>query len=118
MVRGSVIEQATREPMPMVKVSFYGTKISTLTDSIGQFKIETYYPVDSIQVYSLGYKVVRKKIKADEEQEMNFILKPISREVNEIVVLPPDEFHSTILHKKIIAHKPVNNKEKLQAYQY
>ena len=118
IVRGSVIEQSTREPMSLVKVSFYGTKISTLTDSLGRFEIETYYPVDSIQVYSLGYKVVRKKIKADEEQELSFVLRPISREVNEIVVLPPDEFPSTKLHKKIIAHKPVNNKEKLQAYQY
>lgn len=118
VVRGSVIEQSTREPMPLAKVSFYGSKISTLTDSLGRFEIETYYPVDSIQVYYLGYKVVRKKIKADEEQELSFVLKPISREVDEIVVLPPDEFPSTKLHKKIIAHKPVNNKEKLQSYQY
>ena len=118
IVEGVVTEQASKTPMALVKVSFYGTKISTLTDSLGKYHLETYYPVDSIQVYCLGYKVVRKKIKQDIQQEVNVLLKPVSKEVTEIVVLPPDEFPSTKLHKKIVAHKPVNNKEKLTAYQY
>lgn len=117
-VFGVITEQASKSPMPFVKVSFYGSKISTITDSLGRFKLETYYPVDSLQIYSLGYKVVRIKLKQEVEQEVNVTLRPVSREVNEIIVLPPDEFPSTKLHKKIIAHKPVNNKEKLQAYQY
>lgn len=117
-VFGVVTEQASKSPIPFVKVSFYGSKISTITDSLGRYKLETYYPVDSLQIYSLGYKVVRIKLKQEVQQELNVALRPVSREVNEIVVLPPDEFPSTKLHKKIIAHKPVNNKEKLQAYQY
>lgn len=117
-VSGVVTEQGSKSPMSYVKVSFYGSKISTVTDSLGRYKLETYYPVDSLQVYSLGYKVVRIKLKQEVQQEVNVSLRPVSREVNEIVVLPPDEFPSTKLHKKIIAHKPVNNKEKLQAYQY
>jgi hypothetical protein len=117
-VFGVVTEQASKSPIPFVKVSFYGSKISTITDSLGRYKLETYYPVDSLQIYSLGYKVVRIKLKQEVQQEVNAALRPVSREVNEIVVLPPDEFPSTKLHKKIIAHKPVNNKEKLQAYQY
>ena len=112
IVEGVVSEQASKTPMALVKVSFYGTKISTLTDSLGKYHLETYYPVDSIQVYCLGYKVVRKKVKQDIQQEVNVLLKPVSKEVTEIVVLPPDEFPSTKLHKKIVAHKPVNNKEK------
>ena len=117
-VFGVVTEQASKSPIPFVKVSFYGTKISTITDSLGRYKLETYYPVDSLQIYSLGYKVVRIKLKQEVQQELNVALRPTSREVKEIVVLPPDEFPSTKLHKKIIAHKPVNNKEKLEAYQY
>ena len=117
-VFGVVTEQASKSPIPFVKVSFYGSKISTITDSLGRYKLETYYPVDSLQIYNLGYKVVRIKLKQEVQQEVNAALRPVSREVNEIVVLPPDEFPSTKLHKKIIAHKPVNNKEKLQAYQY
>lgn len=118
VVDGVVTEQANKNPIVSVKVSFYGSKISTLTDSLGRYHLETYYPVDSIQFYYLGFKTVRRKIKLDQTQVIDVSLRPVSKDFKEIVVLPPDEFPSTKLHKKIIAHKPVNNKEKLMAYQY
>lgn len=118
IVEGKVIDQQSKEVLENVKISFYGTKISTISDSLGFFHLETYYPVDSIQFYFLGYKTIRKKVKMDELQEMNISMKVASRDVKEITVLPPDEFPSTKLHKKVIAHKPVNNKEKLNAYEY
>ncbi|NBP28021.1 MAG: hypothetical protein EBV23_00345, partial [Flavobacteriia bacterium] len=118
IVEGVVMEQGKRIPLSGVKVGFYGTKIATQSDSLGRFVLETYYPVDSIQCYLLGYKVTRKKIKPDVHQEINVLLPPVSKEFSEVVVLPPDEFPSTKLHKKVVAHKRVNNKEKLEAYQY
>lgn len=118
IVFGQVIEQAGKTPLMDVKVSFYGSKISTKTDSLGFYRLETYYPVDSIQFFYLGLKTLRKKVKQDIEQEITAYLKPMSKDFKDIVVLPPDEFPSTKLHKKIILHKPVNNKEKLKAYQY
>ncbi|MEY4141818.1 MAG: hypothetical protein RL110_1190, partial [Bacteroidota bacterium] len=118
VVEGHVLEAGSRTPMPWVKVSFYDSKITTITDSSGYFYLETYYPVDSIQCYYLGYKITRKKIKPDIRQEINILLSPVSKEFRDVVVLPPDEFPSTKLHKKVVAHKRVNNKEKLAAYQY
>jgi len=118
VVEGVVLEQGNRNPLTGVKVSFYGTKIATQTDSLGRFTLETYYPVDSIQCYYLGYKLFRKQIKSDVRQEVTVILSPVSKEFRDVVVLPPDEFPSTKLHKKLVAHKRVNNKEKLAAYQY
>ena len=70
-VFGVVTEQASKSPIPFVKVSFYGSKISTITDGLGRYKLETYYPVDSLQIYSLGYKVVRIKLKQDVQQELH-----------------------------------------------
>ncbi|NBN98130.1 MAG: hypothetical protein EBV19_02670, partial [Flavobacteriia bacterium] len=118
VVEGHVLEAGSRTPMPWVKVSFYDSKVTTITDSSGYFYLETYYPVDSIQCYYLGYKITRKKIKPDIRQEINILLPPVSKEFRDVVVLPPDEFPSTKLHKKLVAHKRVNNKEKLAAYQY
>lgn len=118
IVEGRVYEGITKTPLSDTKVWFYNTKTATYTDSTGFFHLETYYPVDSIQFFFLGYDLVRKKIKPDEFQELNIHLKRVSREFKEITVLPPDEFPSTKLHKRIIAHKPANNKEKLDAYEY
>jgi len=118
IVSGSVLDQSSKTPLQGVKVSFYGSKIATITDSLGRFRLETYYPVDSIQCYLLGYKRGIKKVKPDIEQEITLLLAEVSKEFMDIVVLPPDEFPSTKLHKKVVLNKRVNNKEKLQAYQY
>ena len=118
IVSGLITEASSKEPMPYVKVSFYGTKISTLSDSLGHYSLETYYPVDSIQFNALGFKVIRKRVKPEVSQEIYVALKPVSKDFNEVLVLPPDEFPSTKLHKKIVAHKEANNKEKLSAYEY
>lgn len=117
-VEGTVYEISNHTPISFVKVAFKGTKIATFTDSLGRFSLETYYPVDSIQFTMIGYKTVVKKVKEGIQQEFVIELPPFSRTFEDIIVLPPDEFPSTKLHKKVVAHKEVNNKEKLDAFQY
>jgi len=104
--------------MPFVKVQFLNSKIGVLSDSLGQYSIETYYATDSIQFTYDGYLKITQKVIKDEVQEINVRMSTRINEFEEIVVLPPDEFPSTTLHKKVIAHKDVNNKEKLYSYEY
>ena len=66
----------------------------------------------------LGYEKQIKPVQLDVSQEINCTLFVEVFQNEEVVIKPPDEFPSTILHKKIIANKPVNNKEKLEAYEY
>jgi hypothetical protein len=117
-VYGIVNDALTGIPVQFVRVQFVDTKIGTLTNDLGQFSLETYYASDSVQFSMSGYVTVRKKVIKDKEQEINVQLTIPSTDFEEVVVRPPDEFPSTILHKKVIANKDINNKEKLLSYEY
>ncbi len=117
-VYGTVWDALSGERMPYVKVQFQNSKIGTTTDSLGNYSIETYYATDSIQFSYSGYLTSTFSVELDKVQEFNVRMSTRMSEVQEIVVRPPDEFPSTRLHKRVIANKRINNKEKLLSYQY
>jgi len=117
-VYGIVRDAESGDRLPFVKVQFLNSKIGTLTDSTGYFNLETYYATDSLQFSFSGYLTKRVRVKKDISQEINVSLPILSTEFEEVVITAPDEFPSTTLHKKVIAHKDVNNKEKLNSYEY
>lgn len=118
IVKGTVISMDNGLPLSGVKVSFSTVKSATLTDSLGNYQLETYYPVDSIQFSLFSFIPIKRKIIEGINQQMDVSLKHYERELRTIVIIPPDEPLSVKIHKKIIAHKSVNNKERLSAYQY
>ena len=117
-VYGTVWDAITGERMPFVKVQFKNSKFGTTTDSLGNYVIETYYATDSIQFSFSGYLTSTFGVELDQVQEFNVKMITKISEVNEIIIRPPDEFPSTRLHKRVIANKQINNKEKLLSYQY
>ncbi|MFK7786815.1 MAG: DUF5686 family protein [Crocinitomicaceae bacterium] len=117
-ISGVVLDGVTGEPMPFVSVHFQDSKIGTLTDSVGYYLLDTYYGTDSLVFYSSGYLKMTMAVEKDEEQEINLTLPVQESEYDEVVVVASGEFPSTILHKKVIANKPINDKEKLTAYEY
>ena len=117
-VEGVVIDGESGQPMPFATVRFQDSKIGTFTDTLGRYVLDTYYATDSIVFSSAGFVKQTRAVLRDQEQVINVTLNyPIS-DFEEVVVRPPDEFPSTILHKKVIANKPINDKEKLESYQY
>ncbi|MFN4909648.1 MAG: DUF5686 family protein [Flavobacteriales bacterium] len=118
IIQGRVYTLDTGVPLAGIKVSFLTVKNTVLTDSLGNYRIETYYPVDSIQFSGFNFLTEKRKVIEGIEQRLDVPLKPYERELRAIVIIPPEEPLSTRIHKRIIAHKPVNNKERLQAYQY
>ncbi len=117
-VTGVVTDGLSGKPMPYVSVHFQGSKIGTLTDSVGAYVLDTYYGTDSLVFSSSGYLRITRSIKKDEEQVIDVTLPIQESEYDEVVVVASGEFPSTILHKKVIANKPINDKEKLQSYEY
>lgn len=117
-VSGVVKDVVTDEPLPFVKVQFKDSKIGILTDSVGFYSIETYYATDSLRFTLTGYITQAIAIKRDKEQVIDVTLSMTVSEIEELTVLPPDELPSVTLHKKIINNKPINDREKLLAYEY
>jgi len=117
-IYGRVTDAESGEALPFVKIQFVDTKIGVETDDEGMYSIETYYATDSIFVIYPGYIVQILPVKVDKEQEINIALTTRTSEIEEFVVRPPDELPSVTLHKKIIRHKPINDRAKLLAYEY
>lgn len=117
-IKGNVKDALTGENLPFVKVQFYNSKIGTITDSLGNYFIETYYATDSLQFSFFGFQTNTIKVQKDSEQEINCKLSIRITETEEVVIRPPDELPSTRLHKRLVANKDINNKEKLLSYEY
>lgn len=117
-VSGKVTDAETGETLPFVRVVFQDSKIGTMTDSIGNFVLESYYATDSIQFFMVGYEVMTFHVTRDQAQIINVRMPIKVDNIEEVFIRPPDEFPSTTLHKKVIAHKDINNKEKLRSYGY
>lgn len=117
-VRGKVIEAATGEPAPFANVFFQDSKIGTQTDLDGNYSLESYYATDSLVVRASGFAQKTVSVVKDLAQIINFRLEPVMQDIDEVLIKAPEERPSTVLHKRLVRNKPVNNKEKLGAYQY
>lgn len=118
MVEGVVRDALTGKVMPFVTVRFQDSKIGTYTDTNGYYSFNTYYATDSLVFSFSGYLKKTVPVIRDQSQEINIELEVLQTDVQEVFVRPPDELPSTALHKKLVAHKPINNKEKLDSYEY
>jgi Family of unknown function (DUF5686)/CarboxypepD_reg-like domain len=117
-ISGRVTDAATGETLPYVKVVFQYSKIGVESDSVGNYVLESYYATDSVQFFMEGYRVLTLAVQKDQVQIMNVKMVERVDDIEMVYVRPPDEFPSTTLHKKVIANKPINNREKLGSYGY
>lgn len=118
-ITGHVYDAKTKEPLPFVNVAFKGTKVGTTTDINGSYSIETYYSSDSLMASSVGYKPQAQKVRKDVAQSIDFFLQEGSVNLGEVVINAKDfENPAHVILRNIISHKPVNNRAKLEAYEY
>ncbi len=119
VVSGKVIDAETKEPLPFSPVMFVGTKSGAQTDLDGNYQIETYYSSDSLRVMVLGYNPQSKKVKQGATSVINFEMIAASNQTAEVTIRPDDGPNPAIaLMKKVIRNKKINNREKLDAYEY
>ena len=62
VVKGTITDAKTGQPIPYAIVAFPDSDIGTVADSNGQYVIETTRPHDTLQVSFTGYKTHEKKI--------------------------------------------------------
>lgn len=120
VVSGNVSDAKTGEPLPFVNVAFQNSKIGTTTDFNGLYKIESYFATDSLTATFVGYKPLSFKVKKDQSQTINFKLVEGSVQLKEIVVKYDKKYRDPAveLMKKVVDNRDINNREKLDAYEY
>lgn len=118
LVEGTVYDGLTGERLPFVKVQFKDSKIGAITDTAGHYVLDTYYATDSIIVRASGYIQQTIAVQKDVAQEINITLQVFQSDIEEVYVKAPKELKSTRIHKRMVANKPANNKEKLGSYEY
>jgi hypothetical protein len=117
-VSGKVIDKNTKEAVIGAHVYFQGTKTGTTTDIDGLYTLDSYYSSDSVVVSALGYRTIAKAVKRDKAQTVDFELEEDSKMLNTFVVQAPDVDPAIAILRNILRYKDVNNREKLESYQY
>ncbi|MFM1931097.1 MAG: hypothetical protein RL226_400, partial [Bacteroidota bacterium] len=119
VVKGRVTDAVTGEGMPFVNILFVGTKSGTNTDLDGYYTLETYYASDSLRASFIGYTPSTKKVKRDAVQTINFALSQTSVQLEAAVIKPTEEENPAHpIVRGILRNKDINNREKLEAYEY
>jgi len=124
IVKGIITDSITREPIPLVNVSFDKANVGTVTDFEGKFIINVDKDYTKLKATHLGYKTEIKNIKQRTEQIINFRLVPQATQLKEIAVHTKKSKYrnknnpAVDLIKKVIDHKSVNRKEGFNYYEY
>ncbi len=119
IISGKVFDAESGEPLPFVNIAFKNSKVGTTSNIEGNYSIETYYATDSLVASFLGYKPLSKKVRLDQEQVIDFALEEGSVSLKEVVISGKDaENPAHVILRNIIQNKPINNRAKLDAYQY
>lgn len=116
-ISGKVYDADSKEPLPFVPVIIKGTTVGTSTDFDGNFTIKTTKLGDSLVSTYVGYKRLSRPIKREENQNVNMPMVLEGINLLEVVVKAGENPAHRII-RNVIAHKPFNNKRKLDAYQY
>lgn len=118
-IYGTIRDAQTNEVIPFVIVTFKGTKIGTFSDDEGNYMLESYYASDSLSFSIVGYKRKTVAVKKDKVKQLNIALTPNGTDLKEVVVNAKDfENPAWRIIRATLANKDVNNKAKLEAYEY
>jgi hypothetical protein len=116
-ISGKVFDSESKEPLPFVPVLIKGTTVGATTDFDGNYVINTSKTGDSIIATYVGYKRLVRSISKGQTQIVNMPMVLEGVNLLEVVVKPGENPAHRII-RNVIANKKINNKRKLEAYQY
>jgi len=119
IIQGTVRDKNTDERIPFAAVQWIGTTMGATTDEHGNYSFQvSSLPADSLLVRVIGYEMARKAVDPTaDSQTVDFALVRKEYGLNEFVIhagVNP----ALIILKKIIAHKPQNDPNRLSSYAY
>jgi hypothetical protein len=124
VIKGSVVDTQTGDPLPFVYVILKGTIVGTVTDIEGKYRIETNVPANYIVFSFIGYQTKSLSISQGIEQTINISLTLLSINLDEVIVKPARGNYknknnpAVELIENVIAKKDVNRKEVFNYLEY
>ncbi len=117
---GKVVDANTSEGIPFAAVFFLHTTLGTPADFEGNFSMSVdTLPSDTLHIETTGYNPVNKPL-LKTRYENNFIieLERKKTELKDFTISAKWEDPALIMIRKVIAHKPDNDPDKLDNYSY
>ncbi len=124
ILRGTVTDALTGEPLPYVSVYLKGTAVGTLTDLKGKYIIETTVKATTLLFSFVGYQTESRDIYTGRDQTINMKLTLSSVALEEIIVRPAKKDYknknnpAVELINKVIAKKNENRPESFDYLEY
>lgn len=117
-IKGKVVDASTQLPIPYATVVLFKGKNGTITDTAGNFILKNVTAPDSLKASSIGFVPQYFYFQAQDTININFELAPSDYAINEVVILPDERENPAYpIMRQIIAHKPVNDYESVDAYE-
>lgn len=123
-IQGVVTDSLTNEPIPYLSVFYEGKGVGSITDSDGNYKVETRKGWNKLTFSAVGYVTKVVNIIPGVTKNLNVRMRPDDIMLDEVVVKPKREKYSrknnpaVELMKKVIAHKKNNKLSENDYYQY
>lgn len=116
-ITGHVFDKNTRETLPFAHVRVPRSTIGEPSDLDGNFTLTIQNPpVDSLVVTAMGYRPWKMRLNPRRlTQELNIELERAENELKEVVIKPGLD-PALKLMRKVIAAKPKNDPDRLDAY--
>ncbi|MAT55102.1 MAG: hypothetical protein CMN32_11525 [Saprospirales bacterium] len=124
VVKGTVIDAETKEPLPLVNIAFVNTSIGTTSDFDGSFVLESKWATDSIIISYVGYQSQKLPITKFERQVVNVALVPFALSLQTVEIKAKRKGYkrkgnpAVEIMKKVIANKDKNRLEALDFYEF
>lgn len=117
-IHGFVKDSHSEEPVPFASVIFKGTSAGALTDSAGHFGFQTHqWPSDTLVITRVGFQPYYFILTKD-KNDFNITIPMERGTMNDAVVVKVKIDKGLWLWKKIVQHKPENNRYKFDNFSY
>ncbi len=123
IVKGTVIDKDTKEPLPFATVGFKGTTVGATTDLDGVYELDTKWASNQLEVSSLGYETKLIPVVVGEKQVVDVELESTALQIKEVVVKAKRERYrrrdnpAVDLMRNVIANKEKNRLEAEDYYE-
>jgi hypothetical protein len=124
VIRGTVTDAKTGEPIPFATVFLKGTTVGAITDKQGKYSVETDAPATMVEFSYLGYQTESKIISQGNNQTINVRLNLSVIALDEVMIKPRRSGYknknnpAVELIDKVIEKKGENRKESYDYLEY